>query len=324
MHKHRLFLICFCLWAVIPQTGLLAQKPVLRDIAIVDFENASDNPELAQYAKLIPEILPTKHDFDQKLSLVDRSYLADVLDEIALGEDGFFAVGTAAQLGKAAGAQHIFVGRLSQAAKGSAVVITTRLIQVESSRIVGTWSVQTGERQLKDDPSHIAAQLARKILKKLFPDSPLTAAGKSAVIPSFGQFSNGRSTAGTLALAGTLGAVGGYVITQRSMSDAKKTLDDMNRLAKTQFSGDAPLDPAELSRLADDYDAAKADRDTKRNRRNAARIIVGVVWGLNLIDAYVGNARLVNARKAAVERLRRDVTVSPTGDFEGVVVRVRF
>jgi TolB-like protein len=323
MHKNHLFLICFCVWAVIPQTGLLAQNPVLRDIAVVDFENASDNPELAQYAKLIPEILPTKHDFDQKLSLVDRSYLAEVLEAIALGEDGFFAVGTAAQIGEAAGAQHIFVGRFSQATKGSAVVITTRLIQVESSRIVGTWSVQTGERQLKDDPSHIAAQLAKKILKKLFPDSPLTAAGKS-VIPSFGQFANGRSTAGTLALAGTFGAVGGYVLTQRSMSDAQTALDAMDSLAKTQFSGDAPLDLVELRRLADDYDAAKADRDTKRNRRNAARIVVGVVWGLNLIDAFVGNARLVNARKAAVERLRRDVTVSPTGDFEGVVVRVRF
>ena len=291
-----------------PQAGITAENSGLRDIAIADLSNISDNTNLDGYGRPIAEMIFTELARAQKLSLVERSRLEDAINEIALSDVGITNAQTAAKIGRAVSARHIFVGTLSEFKQEGAIVINTRLIEVESGRVVDGWS----ERSTEDNLSQVAARIADQIIKRLFPGSPASAALKSAILPGWGQLSNGRSS-GYLFLVGGLASAGGLVGTQLSLSSAE---DDRDELEKLAFSNS--IVTAEERR---DINEAGEDVDDKRKQRNTAAIVLGAVWGLNIIDAYVETSLLAKSRRQAVQRT---LTFEATPNLQGIVMRVRF
>ncbi len=291
-----------------PQAGITAENSGLRDIAIADLSNISDNTNLDGYGKPIAEMIFTELARAQKLSLVERSRLEDAINEIALSDVGITNAQTAAKIGRAVSARHIFVGTLSEFKQEGAIVINTRLIEVESGRVVDGWS----ERSTEDNLSQVAARIADQIIKRLFPGSPASAALKSTILPGWGQLSNGHSS-GYLFLVGGLASVGGWVGTQLSLSSAE---DDRDELEK--FALNDGIVTAEERR---DINEAGEDVDDKRKQRNIAAIVLGAVWGLNIIDAYVETSLLAKSRRQAVQRT---LTFEATPNLQGIVMRVRF
>ena len=291
-----------------PQAGITAENSGLRDIAIADLSNISDNTNLDGYGRPIAEMIFTELARAQKLSLVERSRLEDAINEIALSDVGITNAQTAAKIGRAVSARHIFVGTLSEFKQEGAIVINTRLIEVESGRVVDGWS----ERSTEDNLSQVAARIADQIIKRLFPGSPASAALKSTILPGWGQLSNGHSS-GYLFLVGGLASAGGLVGTQLSLSSAE---DDRDELEKLAFSNS--IVTAEERR---DIDEAGEDVDDKRKQRNTAAIVLGAVWGLNIIDAYVETSLLAKSRRQAVQRT---LTFEATPNLQGIVMRVRF
>ena len=291
-----------------PQAGITAENSGLRDIAIADLSNISDNTNLDGYGKPIAEMIFTELARAQKLSLVERSRLEDAINEIALSDVGITNAQTAAKIGRAVSARHIFVGTLSEFKQEGAIVITTRLIDVESGRVVDGWS----ERSTEDNLSQVAARIADQIIKRLFPGSPASAALKSTILLGWGQLSNGRSS-GYLFLVGGLASAGGLVGTQLSLSSAEDDRDELEKLALNDG-----IVTAEERR---DIDEAGEDVDDKRKQRNIAAVVLGAVWGLNIIDAYVETSLLARSRRQAVQRT---LIFEATPNLQGIVMRVRF
>lgn len=157
-------------------------------------------------------------------------------------------------------------------------------------------------------------------MTKLFPEAPMKSALKSTFIPGWGQLSNNRPS-GYLAVAGVLASTGTLVATQSALSDAE---DELDKLAKTDISRGPPIRRKELQRLSDAYDEAKGDVDKKRNRRNAAVIVLGAVWTANIVDAFIESHILVKSRRETVQKMEQTVRFEATPDLRGVVMRVRF
>ncbi len=296
-----------------PQAGITAENSALRDIAIADLSNISDNTNLDGYGKPIAEMIFTELARAQKLSLVERSRLEDAINEIALSDVGITNAQTAAKIGRTVSARHIFVGTLSEFKQEGAIVITTRLIDVESGRVVDGWS----ERSTEDNLSQVAARIADQIIKRLFPGSPASAALKSTILPGWGQLSNGRSS-GYLFLVGGLASVGGLVGTQLSLSSAE---DDRDEAKKPLTRSDGTVTAEELRKQKIAIDEAEGNVDDKRKQRNIAAIVLGAVWGLNIIDAYVETSLLAKSRRQAVQRT---LTFEATPNLQGIVMRMRF
>ncbi|MBI1924637.1 hypothetical protein HYR99_10335 [Candidatus Poribacteria bacterium] len=299
---------------IFPQARTAAENLTLRDIAIADLVSLSSDADLNEAGKSIAETLFTKLAFSQKLSLVERSRLKDAIREIERGELGITEPSTAAKIGKAVGVRHIFIGTLSELKREGVILINTRLIEVESGRVISGWD----ERATANKLSQVPSDLADKILGQLFPGSPVLAALKSTLIPGWGQLSNGRSS-GYLMIGGGLAAIGGVVATPLSLSRAK---DARAELAKPVIDGDTLISVVEYNQVVlKAYDEAKRDVDTKRDRRNTAAIVLGAVWGLNILDAYIETSLLRKSRQQAVQRA---LAFEPIPDFQGIVMRVRF
>lgn len=286
---------------------------ILRDIAIAPLANISVNPELDKYGEQITEALFTELAYSQKLSLVERSRLKDVIQEITRGQLGLIDPATAVQIGKAVGARHIFVGTLSEF-KGGVVIVGTRLIEIESGKIRGGWNERTTVSRL----SLVPFKLAKKILDQLFPPHPIVPTLKSAILPSWGQFSTGRQTTGTVSLIGSLAAIGVVVATHQSLSGAE---DELETLQKSSGGENTLISVEAFDRLTDEIRQAEKAVDDKRKRRNLAFGVLGAVYGLNLLDAYIGTALLRKSRQQAVQRT---LAFEPTPDLRGIVMRMRF
>ncbi|MCZ6678456.1 MAG: FlgO family outer membrane protein [Candidatus Poribacteria bacterium] len=305
--SHAIFsvLLCFAL-LTLAQTGIAAENNSLRDIAVAKLKNESGNSELDQYCQSIPDTIFTQLAGSQKLSLVERNRLEDALNEMGLAEIGIADPKGAAQVGNAIGARHIFVGTLFK--EGTEIVINTRLIDVESSQVIGGWS----ERATLGNLNQVSTNIAQQILDQLFPSSPFSAALKSTVIPGWGQLSNNR-VSGYIFLIGGLASLGGLVATQLSLNSEEDNLDELNILSRR----DLTVTGEERRSLQ----KAEDDVDDKRNTRNIAAIVFGSVWGLNIIDAYIETHLLVKSRQSAVGRT---MTFHAMPDLQGLVVQVRF
>ena len=271
-----------------------------RDVALAPFANLSKATELDEYKSAITEWIFTDLANDGRLSLVDRSMMDATLEEMMLADMGVVDADTAAQVGLKVGARNMFIGKLTL--RGLAgdnpdipMVISTQLIDVETSRVISGWKVSCD----KNDVYEKAEQLARNIVEKIFPMAPGTAAFRSLLVPGWGQLSNERSS-GYAFLGLEAIALGGLVWSQLGVQGAQDDLDAYNQ--QDIRSG------GRLQELEDDV-------DSKKSLRNVMLIAAGGVWVTNVFDAWLESRMLVKRHEQRMQRLQvgmRDASVQVT------------
>jgi curli biogenesis system outer membrane secretion channel CsgG len=116
----------------------LAQADHRPVVVVFRFENSSIGTGKADFDGLatgIQDLLITDLASNDKIRLVDRTHLNDVLTEQNLGKDGRVDPTTAARIGKILGAQYAVTGGFLSDGKGSAVM-TGRTIDIETTQII--------------------------------------------------------------------------------------------------------------------------------------------------------------------------------------------
>jgi len=271
-----------------------AWSALTRDIGIADFVNRTPSiAELNEPTKSIPTLIFTYLARSQKLSLVDRQALNTMLDEMMLAQTGVVDPETAAQVGRAVGARHMFIGQLSgfQGKKGLRIVITTQLVDVESTRVIAGWPITASPTELDVQ----ASKLAQNILAHLFPVGTWSAAGRSLVIPGWGQFANKRAS-GYVFLPLAVVALGGLAYTQYAYVQANDDYEEvLNREFKTY---------SELQKVTD-------RRDARNQQRWFAAGTLAGVWLVNVVDAFLESHLLNKQQRHAEARVQLQARVEP-------------
>ena len=133
-------------------------------IAIVDFQNTSQNARLDYLEKTIPEAISTTMARSGRLEIVERSRLEAALTEMDMSMLGIVDEETAAELGRAVGATTIMVG--SFVSISGFVRINARLIDVQTARVLTAESVQGPEagEGLFNLMDQIAVAMERQLL----------------------------------------------------------------------------------------------------------------------------------------------------------------
>ena len=126
----------FPLWIalfIILNVGLLSADPDLR-VAVMDFRNLTRRPDLVYLEKAIPEIMVTDLSLCEKITLVERSRLQEILDEMQLALSGVVSNDQVVEIGEMAGANAILVGSIIAA--GDVYRIDARLVDVASAEVL--------------------------------------------------------------------------------------------------------------------------------------------------------------------------------------------
>ena len=124
------------LFNIIFAEGIAAQEKPKKDmtVAIVDFTNTRNVPDLDYLVKGIPESIVTYLGKKGRVRIVERARLQSALEEMRLAQAGIVDEQMAVQVGKAVGADAVIVGSFLQI--GDVIRINARLINVETSEII--------------------------------------------------------------------------------------------------------------------------------------------------------------------------------------------
>jgi TolB-like protein len=142
--------------------ALTVAAPSSLTVAIMDFQNLSQQPEHDYLQRAIPELLLTDLALSKKLTLVERTRLQEVMKELKLSLSGAIDSTTALKIGQLAGAQALILGSIIKA--GNTFRIDVRLTDVTTGKITLAEKIQwTSE----DDIINNIDQLAIRIIKKL-------------------------------------------------------------------------------------------------------------------------------------------------------------
>ena len=130
-------------------------------LAVVEFDNGSDDPGAAPLGKGLQSMLTTDLSQVDGITLVERAKLQSLLDELNLGADGVLDPATAAQVGKTLGATHVVAGSFT-IVEGN-MRLDARLVSVETGEVVLGEAV-SGE---KDAFFELEKTLVKQLLKSL-------------------------------------------------------------------------------------------------------------------------------------------------------------
>lgn len=121
----------------IEATYLEAQKTQLADIvlAILPFKNNTSDKSIDRTGEALADILMTRLNRSNNIKLVERQRIGQVLDELHFGDVGPVDPDTAMRIGGLLGANMLAFGSISQL--GEKLVLTLRLVKVETGQIVG-------------------------------------------------------------------------------------------------------------------------------------------------------------------------------------------
>jgi TolB-like protein len=275
-----------------------------RDIAIADFTNVSKASELNQYIRSIPLLIFTELAKSQKLSLVSRQELDKIMSEMELVELGVVDPSTAAKIGNAVGARYMIIGQLSkfQRKNGISIRITTQLVDVESIRVIAGDEIMSSTTELDKK----AVKLGNTILRRLFPVSPLGAAGRSLIIPGWGQIANMRDS-GYVFLSLTLLASGALLYTQYAYTQAS---DDYNEILNREH------------KIYTEFQDAQNKLDNRTQLRWIVSGTLAGIWLINVVDACIEANSLVKQVHLAESRAKLQTQIEPQ-NFK-VVLSTRF
>ncbi|MCC6624111.1 MAG: hypothetical protein IT385_22840 [Deltaproteobacteria bacterium] len=133
--------------AVLAAIGASAPPPALaapddgpKRVAILPFDSASADPAHAPLGTGLQAMLTTDLAQAAAFTLVERSRLAEIQQELALATTAAIDPATAARVGKLAGATHLVAGAVTVA--GKTMRIDARLFRVDSGEVIVTAAIE--------------------------------------------------------------------------------------------------------------------------------------------------------------------------------------
>lgn len=127
-------------------SDLKTPQTQVKSIAILDFENNTGLNTQDNLKKALSDTLTTNLSKYQGLTIVERTRLKDAIEELKLGQTGFISQDTAIKIGKTAGSQYIILGSVSKI--GQTFELSTRLVDIESSKIISANSIRCYEDEM--------------------------------------------------------------------------------------------------------------------------------------------------------------------------------
>ncbi len=146
-------------------------------IAVLPFEEAGETTHDKQLGTLVPSELTTILHRDHGLLVVERSALAKVIEELALGQTGLVDEKQSVEVGKLAGAQALIVGTVSEV--GDRYLVDARVV-----------SVATGEVALAASGKLPAADLIALSSEAVVLRTRAGSVYRSLLLPGWGQVYN--------------------------------------------------------------------------------------------------------------------------------------
>ncbi len=207
---------------------------------------------------------------DPRFAVVERAGVSKLLAEQAFAQSGAVSDSGAAQMGRLAAAKLLVTGTVSVA--DGKQVFAARLVDVETGAILSA--------AVSEKPSADMEALYRESLGEKGQMS--AAVYRSLVGPGWGQFYTGHPVQGTVALLGTLGAIGFATWAYIDYADKDDQLQKFRKhdpsTARPDESFEAWLERAE---------AARADKNDAGTMLGISFGVVGAVWALNVVDAAI-------------------------------------
>lgn len=293
-----IMLVGFGSWLTLawPPTSRAAELRV----AVLEFDNASKDPELDALGKGLQSMITTDLATLQTLKVVERARLKDVQAELKLGRGAAFDKQTAAKLGKLSGASHLFVG--SYTVLGETMRLDGRLLAVATGQVLLAEQI-SGEKALFFE---LEQQLVQKVIGalgvKVAPkEKAVLARPHTADFGALRKFSEGLQAFDDGRLEQALSALNEAKNIDADFKLATLTLAEYERLAaevraKAELSGKAE---AELERL-------------EKNTAIAAEVgLLKKLW--QLLDATKGNSAEAKIRRVAALCALSDAYASAFG-----------
>lgn len=230
----------------------MSKPPAFHRVAISTFAEVGSETSRLELGRVVAELMSVELAQRPPFVVVERDRLDQVMREHRLADLGVIDEGTVSKFGKILGAESLVSGTVS--AVGPRFLVTIRQVDVESGRVLSSGQVSfdaAGMVALSED-----AVVLRTRTDALF---------RSAVLPGWGQVYNDEPVKGAAFFALAVGAIGTAGAFYVAANDAHSA-----------YQTDTPGVVGELQTANDRIAIA-----------NALLIGAGVVWAINLADAYL-------------------------------------
>ncbi|RMF57686.1 MAG: hypothetical protein D6748_10650 [Calditrichaeota bacterium] len=117
-------------------------------VVISDFNNTTHRFYLNEWEARIPEFLKHELSRSNRITVVERKHLKEILEEKALSMAGLTDSSSAREIGKMLGAEYIITGNISEV--GNKIRIDAHLIHVDSRKVVSEKVVAPDTRHLNE------------------------------------------------------------------------------------------------------------------------------------------------------------------------------
>jgi TolB-like protein len=251
--------------ASLPRTGQAK-------IAVAPFTNLGPTAHQKKLGEVVAELLVTRLSGKPNVTVIERSQLNQVLEELKLSMLGLTEGSNAEKVGKLLGAEAIIVGSVSEV--GDKFAISARHVEVESGRVAFAKEVQVPQ-------ADTIALSSKYVVTKSRGDALF----RSVLIPGWGQQYNDQAVKGYVFTGVTLGLIGAGVFQRLQYGN---THDDY-------MAAKSKEDATEL------YDTMT----NQYEQSNLLFAIAGGVWVVNIVDAYLSGT------SASEVRISENTTVKP-------------
>ncbi|TMQ05770.1 MAG: hypothetical protein E6J91_39860 [Deltaproteobacteria bacterium] len=199
-------------------------------VAVMEFTNASRDPELESLGKGLQSMVTTDLANVQALQVVERERLKDVQGELQLSRGQGFDKTTAAKIGKLIGATHLFVG--SYTVVGDKMRLDGRMITIATGDIVVAEQI-AGEKALFFELEQLLVQKVIALLGVKVQPKEKAALSKAhtADFGAFRKFSDGIQAFDDGRVEAAIKALNEATAIDKDFKLASLTLEEYERLA---------------------------------------------------------------------------------------------
>lgn len=234
-------------------------------VAVLPFEAVDDEAKSHELGRVSSELLSSRLARRPNVLQVERSRLDAIVEELDRSKRGELDPDGAASVGRLLGANSVVLG--SVAAAGADYLVTARLVDTETGRIV------TAADQSFPRAGMIAFSEDVVVVK-----TRLGATIRSAVVPGWGQFYNGDTGRG-IVYASAFGLTAAGAITSAVLG----------MQAENDYTSNRP-----------DTVGRRDDANAHYDRTNLLLIGMGAIWTIAVADAWINgeDARTIELEAA--------------------------
>lgn len=234
--------------------------------AVVPFSALGEEVEKKRLGEVVSAQVENALRADHGFVLVERMKLAQLLQEVALGQAGVVDESKAPEFGKMAGADFLVVGSVGQL--GDRYVVNARVVEVESSKILASGQVSI-------EAAGLVALSSDAVVLRTRSDAVF----RSLLIPGWGQFYNRQPEKGGVIMF----AAGALII-------GGATTAVLGSMAESDYRGITEQNPgpcANLARAAFNECVGARRDDANGFYRTSTWLFAGLgaVWVYNVLDA---------------------------------------